>query len=79
MGGWTLWNGWFIKSSYMAMNELYACQLTETKVQKKRKKKKKKISQILFIARAKSVGYVLPSFLLRKERAAIHFESFCVL
>jgi hypothetical protein len=30
MGGWSLRNGWFIKSSYMAKNELYACQLTET-------------------------------------------------
>jgi hypothetical protein len=50
-----------------------------TTPKKTNKIKKKKISQILFIARAKSVGYVLPSFLLRKERAAIHFESFCVL
>ncbi len=32
MGGWTLRNGWLIKSSYMAQNELWACQPTETKV-----------------------------------------------
>ena len=34
MGGWTLRNGWLIKFSYMVHNELYACQVTETKVQK---------------------------------------------
>jgi hypothetical protein len=39
MGGWTLRNGRFIKSSYMVLNELRACQPTETKVQKKKKKK----------------------------------------
>jgi hypothetical protein len=40
MGGWTLRNGWLIKSSYVLLNELYACQLTETKVRKKSHKNK---------------------------------------
>ena len=34
MGWWTLRNCWLIKSSYKAQNELQACQLTETNVQK---------------------------------------------
>ncbi len=42
MGGWTLRNGRLIKSSYMVLNELKACQPTESKVQQKKKKKKKK-------------------------------------
>ncbi len=36
MGGWTLWNGWLIKTNYMVKNELYACLPTETKVQQKK-------------------------------------------
>ena len=37
MGGWTLRIGRLIKSSYMVQNELWACQLTETKKSKKKK------------------------------------------
>jgi hypothetical protein len=44
MGGWTLRNGQLIKSSYMAQNELKACQPTETEV---KSQKKKKISENL--------------------------------
>ena len=41
-------DGWLIKSSYMVLNELKACQPTETKVQKK-KKKKLIFSLVIFI------------------------------
>jgi hypothetical protein len=44
MGVWTLRNGQFIKSiyiaNYMAQNDLKACQPTETKVQPKKQQKK---------------------------------------
>ena len=42
MGGWTLRNGWLIKSSYTVQNELLACQLTDTKVPPAPPQKKKK-------------------------------------
>ncbi len=38
MGGWTLRNGRLIKYSNMVVNELQACQPTETKVQSPKKK-----------------------------------------
>jgi hypothetical protein len=34
-------DGWFIKSSFITVDEMKACQLTRTKFQKKKKKKKK--------------------------------------
>ncbi len=34
-------DGWLIKSSFITMDEMKACQLTRTKFQKKNKKKKK--------------------------------------
>jgi hypothetical protein len=44
MGGWTLRNGQITKSGYMVLNELLACQPTDTKVEQKKKKKKKNLT-----------------------------------
>jgi hypothetical protein len=45
MGGWILRNSRFKKSSYIAHNDLYACQPSETLFTKNQEKKKKRLKR----------------------------------